>query len=141
MILTCSDMSALLAETHKFESKYMQPLCWPAHATDEQIEEATKDRSPITRASKIKAPILIMGGDVDPICPPNQNTLLADKIKESGTIVELKLYEGEGHIFVKVRSSQNLLAACLKHMNPQTIWSWKQHKLLPSFTASVLTSS
>ena len=42
-----------------------------------------------------------MGGDADPICPPNQNTLLADKVKESGTVVKLKLYEGEGHIFVK----------------------------------------
>lgn len=96
-----SDMSALLVEAHKFESKYLQPLCRPADATKKQIEQTTKDRSPVTRVSKIKAPILIMGGDADPICPPNQNTLLAQKVKKSGTTVELKLYEEEGHISVK----------------------------------------
>ena len=96
-----SELSAMLADTHKFESQYLQGLCWPADATEEEIQETIKDRSPITRASQIKAPILIMGGDIDPICPPNQQTMLAEKIKESGTTVELRMYEGEGHIFTK----------------------------------------
>ena len=103
-----SSLDAMLSDTHKFESNYLQALCWPADASAEQIKEISKDRSPITRASKIKAPILLMGGDADPICPPNQNVMLADKIKESGTTVKLKLYEGEGHIFSKAETLKSM---------------------------------
>ena len=74
---------------------------WPDDATKEHIEQTIKDRSPITHAANIKAPILMMSGTADPICPPNQNTMLEAKIKEAGTPVELALYEGEGHIFSK----------------------------------------
>ena len=96
-----SDLSAMLVETHKFESKYLNHLMWPDDATKEQIDEVIKDRSPVTHASNIKAPMLMMGGKTDPICPPNQCTMLEAKIREAGTPVELALYEGEGHIFSK----------------------------------------
>ena len=52
--------------------------------------------------------MLIMGGDADPVCPPNQNTMLAEKIKEAGTTVDLKLYEGEGHMFLKCSTVRDM---------------------------------
>ena len=96
-----SDLSAMLEETHKFESRYLNHLLWPNSMTKEQITEVIKERSPITYAANIKAPMLIIGGKDDPICPPNQNEMLEAKIKEFGTPVEIALYDGEGHMYTK----------------------------------------
>lgn len=96
-----SDMALLVAETHKFESEYLGPLCFPPGASDAERQEILKERSPITHASKITTPMLIINGSDDPIVPPNQAYSLAEKIKEAGTEVEVKVYDGEGHIFSK----------------------------------------
>ena len=60
----------MFAETHKFESRYLQPLVFgddlsmPADFANytEQQKATIAERSPITHAHKIKAPMLIMGG-------------------------------------------------------------------------------
>lgn len=45
--------------------------------------------------------MLILSGADDNIVPPNQAHMMADKIKESGGIVEVVVYPGEGHIIGK----------------------------------------
>jgi dipeptidyl aminopeptidase/acylaminoacyl peptidase len=96
-----SDMSLLIEETHKFESKYDEPLCYPEGTPLSQKVAILKERSPITHAADIAAPILIINGAGDAIVPPNQARQLAKKIEGTGTPVELVIYEGEGHIFSK----------------------------------------
>lgn len=96
-----SDMELLVAETHKFESQYLSPLCFPPGIPKTDQEHILKERSPIYHASKIKAPMLIINGAEDPIVPPNQAYNLANLIKDAGTEVEVKVYDGEGHIFTK----------------------------------------
>ena len=49
----------------------------------------------------IKAPMLILSGADDNIVPPNQAQMMADKIRKNGGTVELAIYPGEGHVFSK----------------------------------------
>lgn len=71
------------------------------------------DRSPVTHADRIKAPILvrdiaygavaslirsqILQGSLDAAVPPAQAELIVKTVKERGGDVEYVLYEGEGH--------------------------------------------
>ena len=93
-----SDMALLVEETHKFESKYLEPLCFGPGLTAAEQEAIIKDRSPITHAARIKAPLLIINGADDPIVPPNQAYNLAKLVKDSGVPVDVKVYDGEGHM-------------------------------------------
>lgn len=107
-----SDLQAMFDETHKFESQYLQPLCFPAEHTstqdngeggdDDEDKKRTiiiKERSPIHQAHRITSPLLILGGSEDKIVPPSQATRLAERIRAHGGVVDVVVYEGEGHIF------------------------------------------
>ncbi|EXJ65829.1 uncharacterized protein A1O5_11070 [Cladophialophora psammophila CBS 110553] len=96
-----SDMKLLVEETHKFESQYLSPLCYPPGTSPAEQEAILKDRSPLTHASEIKSPLLIISGADDAIVPPNQAYNLAKIVKEAGAAVDIKVYDGEGHIFNK----------------------------------------
>jgi dipeptidyl aminopeptidase/acylaminoacyl peptidase len=61
-------------------------------------ETTIRDRSPVTHARHIKAPLLIINGADDAIVPPNQAYSLAKLVENSGATVEVKVYDGEGHM-------------------------------------------
>lgn len=103
-----SDLKRLLQDTHKFESRYLQPLCWPSGTSEEDQERILFERSPIHHCTQIKSPILCFNGLEDPIVPPNQAHEFVKKIKEAGGIAEVILYPGEGHIFAKGSSLKDI---------------------------------
>ncbi|HET7751926.1 MAG TPA: S9 family peptidase [Terriglobales bacterium] len=70
-----------------------------------------EDRSPIFFVDRIKAPLLILAGGHDPRCPKSESQQVADAIKKRGGVVDLKVYEDEGHGFSRV---------------PNQIDSWKR---------------
>jgi len=96
-----SDMALLAKETHKFESQYLGPLCFPPGLTKKAQDAILKERSPLSHAANITSPILILSGADDAIVPPNQAFLLAKLVENGGTDVSIKVYDGEGHIFAK----------------------------------------
>ncbi|HZR32687.1 MAG TPA: S9 family peptidase [Terriglobales bacterium] len=63
-----------------------------------------QDRSPIYFVDRIKAPLLILAGGHDPRCPKSESQQVADAIKKRGGVVELKIYEDEGHGFSRVEN-------------------------------------
>ena len=104
-----SDMQAMFDETHKFESQYLQPLCFPEDTSPVERKRIIQERSPIHFTDRIKAPLLILSGADDNVVPPNQAHLMADKIRASGqSPVEVKVYEGEGHIFSKASTLKDM---------------------------------
>jgi dipeptidyl aminopeptidase/acylaminoacyl peptidase len=103
-----SDMSSLVEETHKFESKYLEPLCFPEGTPESQKETILKERSPMTHAASITAPLFIINGFDDAIMPPNQARQLAKMIDITETPMELVIYGGEGHIFSKGSSVEDI---------------------------------
>jgi len=55
------------------------------------------DRSPFYHLERITAPILIIGGENDPRCPPTQIGEVVRQLKENGVECESVVYPGEGH--------------------------------------------
>jgi dipeptidyl aminopeptidase/acylaminoacyl peptidase len=63
-----------------------------------------KDRSPINFADQIKAPLLLLAGGNDPRCPKTEAEQVAQAVKKRGGVVDLKVYENEGHGFAKIEN-------------------------------------
>lgn len=63
-----------------------------------------QERSPVNFVDQIKAPLLILAGGNDPRCPKTEAEQVASAVKKRGGVVELKVYENEGHGFAKVEN-------------------------------------
>ncbi|KAJ7485135.1 Alpha/Beta hydrolase protein [Mycena galericulata] len=85
-----SDLRRLEQDTHKFESGFLRMLV----GADPQV---MLDRSPVSHADKIVAPLLILQGESDTAVPRSQADGIVDSIQKRGGMVEYKLYPGEGH--------------------------------------------
>lgn len=99
-----SDLRAMFAETHKFESRYLQPLCFPPDSSLDDRERIIRERSPIHNAERITSPLLILAGRDDKIVPPSQATGLKsriDQVSKGQVECEVVVYEGEGHVFTR----------------------------------------
>jgi dipeptidyl aminopeptidase/acylaminoacyl peptidase len=90
-----SDLEALAKDTHKFESRYLDGLVGPYP----EDRETYVDRSPITHADRLAAPILLLQGTEDRVVPPAQTESMAAAARAKGLPVAVLLYEGEGHGF------------------------------------------
>jgi dipeptidyl aminopeptidase/acylaminoacyl peptidase len=55
------------------------------------------DRSPITHAAAIRAPVLLLQGSDDRVVNPQRTADFADALRRGGTEVEHHVYAGEGH--------------------------------------------
>jgi dipeptidyl aminopeptidase/acylaminoacyl peptidase len=99
-----ADLGVLAAETHKFESRYLDGLVgpWPeARATYEA-------RSPIFHLDGIDRPLAVFQGLDDAVVPPNQAEMIVDGLRERGVPVAYVTFEGEGHGF---RQAANIRAS------------------------------
>ncbi|KAM0247501.1 hypothetical protein ACHAQJ_009823 [Trichoderma viride] len=103
-----SDLRRLMEDTHKFECRYLQPLCWASGTSEEEQERILLERGPIHHCAKIKRPILCFNGTEDPIVPQNQANTFVETVRKTGGVAEVVLYEGEGHIFAKGSSLKDI---------------------------------
>lgn len=53
--------------------------------------------SPINHLGRIEAPLLLLGGALDPRCPPRQISEVADALRARGKICDYVVYPDEGH--------------------------------------------
>jgi dipeptidyl aminopeptidase/acylaminoacyl peptidase len=90
-----ADLVSFHSDTHKFESRYDEYLVgrWP----DEL--ELYKERSPVTHASRISKPLLLLQGLDDKVVPPSQAEEIAAALEENGVPYAYIAFEGEGHGF------------------------------------------
>ncbi|MCB0971396.1 MAG: S9 family peptidase, partial [Acidimicrobiales bacterium] len=90
-----ADLGALAAETHKFESRYLDGLVgsWPeARATYEA-------RSPILHVAGFDRPLIVLQGADDLVVPPDQAEMIVAALAAKGVPHAYVLFEGEGHGF------------------------------------------
>jgi dipeptidyl aminopeptidase/acylaminoacyl peptidase len=99
-----SDTEALVHDTHKFESRYLDGLIGPYPAKKELYEE----RSPIRHTERLSAPIIFFQGLEDKIVPPNQAEMMVDALRKKGLPVAYVPFEGEQHGF---RRAENIKRA------------------------------
>jgi dipeptidyl aminopeptidase/acylaminoacyl peptidase len=84
-----TDLLDLAATTHRFESGYHLRLVGPLPETADRYRE----RSPVSLAAQVRAPVLLLHGTADRSVRPEQSAALAAKLAD----VERHLYDGEGH--------------------------------------------
>ena len=90
-----ADLKALAADTHKFESRYLDGLIgpWPA------AQDVYEARSPINYADDLSCPLLVMQGSEDAVVPPSQSEAIVAAVAAKGLPHAYLLFEGEQHGF------------------------------------------
>jgi dipeptidyl aminopeptidase/acylaminoacyl peptidase len=99
-----TDLRALAADTHKFESRYLDGLVGPYPQEAARYEE----RSPLFHAEQLDRPVLLLQGTDDPIVPPSQAEVLREALHAGGIPHALILFPGEAHGF---RSASTIVRA------------------------------
>lgn len=90
-----ADATALAADTHKFESRYLDSLIgpWP------EAEATYVERSPITHVDGFDRPLLVLQGLEDEIVPPAQAEAIVAALDGKGVPHAYLPFEGEQHGF------------------------------------------
>ena len=58
-----------------------------------------RERSPLTHASKIRSPLLVLQGENDPRVPRSEAEQVVKALRDGGKVHEYHVYRGEGHGF------------------------------------------
>ncbi|MEO5884616.1 MAG: prolyl oligopeptidase family serine peptidase, partial [Candidatus Limnocylindrales bacterium] len=89
------DLATLAADTHKFESRYMDRLVGPYPA----MAERYRQRSPIHYIDEVSCPILILQGLDDEVVPPSQAEAIVAALEANQIPHAYLPFAGEGHGF------------------------------------------
>ncbi|MUL40157.1 S9 family peptidase [Streptomonospora sp. PA3] len=102
-----TDLLRLAAETHDFESRYLDGLIGPLPG----YAATYRERSPINRTAEMNAPVLLLQGTDDPVVPRDQARALAAGLAERAIPHALLEFEGEGHGLRSAANQQRALEA------------------------------
>jgi dipeptidyl aminopeptidase/acylaminoacyl peptidase len=94
------NLEAFVAETHKFESRYLERLVGPYPAERERYLE----RSPIFHVEGFSCPVLILQGLDDRIVPPSEAERIVAALAAKGIPHVYLAFEGEDHGFRQAAS-------------------------------------
>jgi dipeptidyl aminopeptidase/acylaminoacyl peptidase len=100
-----TDLVGFASITHKYESRYLDSLVGPFD------ENLYRERSPMAQVDAIAAPLLILQGLQDTVCPPEPVAAMVEAIRKRGGDVEYLAFEGEGHGFGRASSIVRSLEA------------------------------
>ena len=102
-----ADLEALAADTHKFESRYLDGLVGPyPHARAVYVE-----RSPIHHVEQFHTPLIVLQGAEDAIVPPNQSEAIVEALRSRKVPVAYLLFPGEQHGFRRAENIRRALDA------------------------------
>ena len=89
------DLEALVRDTHKFESRYLDRLIgpYPDHC------DVYTERSPIHHADRLACPVIFFQGLDDKVVPPTQAESMVHVLRNKGVPVAYVAFEGEQHGF------------------------------------------
>ena len=100
-----SDLEALIRDTHKFESRYLERLVGPYPERKDLYDQ----RSPINFTDRLTCPIILFQGLEDKVVPPNQAELMFEAVKSKGIPVAYIAFEGEQHGFRRAENVKQVL--------------------------------
>ena len=96
------DLETFIAQTHKFESRYLDRLVGPYP----ERKDLYQTRSPLNFTDQISCPVLILQGAEDRIVPPAQAQQIVDALFEKHLPHAYLLFPGEDHGF---RSAETIV--------------------------------
>jgi len=101
------DLEALVTDTHKFESRYLDRLVGPYPQTKALYVE----RSPIHHTERLASPMILFQGAEDKAVPPAQAQTMFDAVNAKGLPVAYLLFEGEQHGFRRADTIKRVFEA------------------------------
>ncbi|MES2990860.1 MAG: S9 family peptidase [Pseudomonadota bacterium] len=101
------DLEALVTDTHKFESRYLDRLVGPYPAAKALYVE----RSPIHHTGRLASPMILFQGAEDKAVPPAQAQAMYDAVDAKGLPVAYLLFEGEQHGFRRASTIRRVFEA------------------------------
>jgi dipeptidyl aminopeptidase/acylaminoacyl peptidase len=100
-----SNVETLVADTHKFESRYGDKL----HGPYPECKQDYFDRSPINFADQLDCPVIFFQGLEDKVVPPSQAEAMVNALRRKKVPVAYLAYEGEQHGFRKAENIKRTL--------------------------------
>ena len=82
--------------------------------------ELWRDRSPFFFADRIKAPLLLLAGANDIRCPAEETEQMTEAVRRNGGVVEVKVYENEGHGFARRENTIDAIKRAAKFLESHT---------------------
>ncbi len=101
------DLEALVQDTHKFESRYVDRLVAPYPAG----RALYRERSPIHHTDRLASPMILFQGAEDKAVPPAQAQAMFDAVDAKGLPVALLMFAGEQHGFRQAATIKRALEA------------------------------
>jgi dipeptidyl aminopeptidase/acylaminoacyl peptidase len=102
-----SDLEALVRDTHKFESRYLDGLVGPYP----ERRDIYLERSPIHFIQQLSQPLILLQGLEDKIVPPNQAEMMFEAVRAKGLPVAYLAFEGEQHGFRRAENIKRAMEA------------------------------
>jgi dipeptidyl aminopeptidase/acylaminoacyl peptidase len=102
-----SDLRGFAAQTHDFESRYLDGLIGPLPESDALYTE----RAPVGHVTDATCPVLLLQGLDDPIVPPAQSESIAADLAAHGIPYAYLTFAGESHGFRKAETVEASLEA------------------------------
>jgi dipeptidyl aminopeptidase/acylaminoacyl peptidase len=81
---------------------YRRALREPEYGSLENDREFLESISPIHKADRITAPLMVIHGKNDPRVPVGEAEQIVDRVRDNGGVVDYLLYEDEGHGLAKL---------------------------------------
>lgn len=94
-----SDVKALQADSYKFESQDVDRIML-SKTKPEDRERVLVERSPCHFANDVKAPLLLLQGEIDMVVPVAQAQMMASAMHAKGRVAEVVVFPNEGHGWV-----------------------------------------
>ena len=101
------DLEALVRDTHKFESRYLDRLVGPYPAA----RDLYLARSPVHHTDRLASPMILFQGAEDKAVPPAQAKAMFEAVKAKGLPVAYLLFDGEQHGFRQAATIRRVLEA------------------------------
>jgi len=102
-----ADLAALAADTHKFESRYLDRLVGPYP----QAAEIYRERSPIHFADRLECPVILFQGAEDKVVLPNQAETFVEALRAKNLPYAYVVFPNEGHGFRQAPNIQRAAEA------------------------------
>jgi dipeptidyl aminopeptidase/acylaminoacyl peptidase len=99
------DLELLAADTHKFESRYLDSLIGPYP----QQRDLYRQRSPIHAVEQLNCPVIFLQGLEDKIVPPGQAERMVAALRARGVPVAYVTFADEQHGFRKAENIKRAL--------------------------------
>lgn len=102
-----ADLERLAADTHKFESRYLDRLVGPYP----EATEVYRQRSPVHAADRIRSPVILFQGLEDAVVPPSQSEVLVGALRANRVPFAYVTFEGEQHGFRRAETVMGAVEA------------------------------